>query len=64
MIEVYATAGTFPDRRQLAADLAAAVMAVEQTGDPRLKSSPAGSGFCAPGRRCSQFADTASARPL
>jgi phenylpyruvate tautomerase PptA (4-oxalocrotonate tautomerase family) len=33
MIDVYATAGTFPDRRQLAADLAAAVMAVEQVPD-------------------------------
>jgi phenylpyruvate tautomerase PptA (4-oxalocrotonate tautomerase family) len=33
MIDVYATAGTFPDRHKLAADLAAAVMAVEQVPD-------------------------------
>jgi phenylpyruvate tautomerase PptA (4-oxalocrotonate tautomerase family) len=33
MIDVYATAGTFPDRHQLAADLAAAVMAVEKVPD-------------------------------
>lgn len=33
MIDVYATTGTFPDRHQLAADLAAAVMAVEQVPD-------------------------------
>jgi phenylpyruvate tautomerase PptA (4-oxalocrotonate tautomerase family) len=33
MIDVYATAGTFPDPHQLAADLAAAVMAVEQVPD-------------------------------
>ena len=33
MIDVYATAATFPDRHQLAADLAAAVMAVEQVPD-------------------------------
>jgi phenylpyruvate tautomerase PptA (4-oxalocrotonate tautomerase family) len=33
MIDVYATAGTFPDKHQLAADLAAAVMAVEQVPD-------------------------------
>ncbi len=30
MIDVYAVAGTFPDEHQLARDLAAAVMAVEQ----------------------------------
>jgi phenylpyruvate tautomerase PptA (4-oxalocrotonate tautomerase family) len=33
MIDVYATAGTFADAHQLAADLAAAVMAVEQVPD-------------------------------
>jgi phenylpyruvate tautomerase PptA (4-oxalocrotonate tautomerase family) len=33
MIDVYATAGTFADNHQLAADLAAAVMAVEQVPD-------------------------------
>jgi phenylpyruvate tautomerase PptA (4-oxalocrotonate tautomerase family) len=33
MIDVYATAGTFPDTHKLAADLAAAVMAVEQVPD-------------------------------
>jgi len=33
MIDVYATAGTFADTHQLAADLAAAVMAIEQVPD-------------------------------
>jgi phenylpyruvate tautomerase PptA (4-oxalocrotonate tautomerase family) len=33
MIDVYATAGTFPDAHQLAADLAAAVMTIEQVPD-------------------------------
>ncbi len=33
MIDVYATAGTFANKRQLATDLAAAVMAVEQVPD-------------------------------
>jgi phenylpyruvate tautomerase PptA (4-oxalocrotonate tautomerase family) len=33
MIDVYAAAGTFGDNHQLAADLAAAVMAVEQVPD-------------------------------
>jgi phenylpyruvate tautomerase PptA (4-oxalocrotonate tautomerase family) len=33
MIDVYAEAGTFADRRRLATDLAAAVMAVEQVPD-------------------------------
>jgi len=33
MIDVYATAGTFADAHQLAADLAAAVMAIEQVPD-------------------------------
>lgn len=33
MIDVYATAGTFSDKHQLATDLAAAVMAVEQVPD-------------------------------
>jgi phenylpyruvate tautomerase PptA (4-oxalocrotonate tautomerase family) len=33
MIDVYATAGTFADTHQLATDLAAAVMAIEQVPD-------------------------------
>src|SRR5258707_9575468 len=33
MIDVYAIAGTFPDKHQLAADLAAAVMTIEQVPD-------------------------------
>jgi len=33
MIDVYATAGTFPDKHQLAAGLAAAVMTIEQVPD-------------------------------
>ena len=33
MIDVYATAGTFPDRHRLATSLAAAVMAIEQVPD-------------------------------
>jgi phenylpyruvate tautomerase PptA (4-oxalocrotonate tautomerase family) len=33
MIDVYATAGTFPDKHQLAADLAAAVMTIEKVPD-------------------------------
>ena len=33
MIDVYATAGTFADKHQLAVDLAAAVMAVEEVPD-------------------------------
>src|ERR1700749_609864 len=33
MIEFYATAGTFPDRHRLAADLAAALMTIEQGPD-------------------------------
>jgi phenylpyruvate tautomerase PptA (4-oxalocrotonate tautomerase family) len=33
MIDVYTTAGTFPDKHQLAADLATAVMTVEQVPD-------------------------------
>jgi phenylpyruvate tautomerase PptA (4-oxalocrotonate tautomerase family) len=33
MIDVYATAGTFPDQHQLAIDLATAVMTVEQVPD-------------------------------
>jgi phenylpyruvate tautomerase PptA (4-oxalocrotonate tautomerase family) len=33
MIDVYATAGTFRDKHQLAVDLASAVMAVEQVPD-------------------------------
>jgi hypothetical protein len=30
MIDVYATAGTFPDAHQLAADLAAAIMTINR----------------------------------
>jgi phenylpyruvate tautomerase PptA (4-oxalocrotonate tautomerase family) len=33
MIDVYATAGTFPDEHRLAADLASAVMTIEQVPD-------------------------------
>jgi len=33
MIDVYATAGTFPDEHRLAADLAAALMAIEKVPD-------------------------------
>ena len=33
MIDVYATTGTFPDKHQLATDLAAAVMTIEQVPD-------------------------------
>ncbi|MBV9451450.1 MAG: hypothetical protein JO345_36745 [Streptosporangiaceae bacterium] len=33
MIDVYATAGTFPDKHKLAADLATAVMTIEQVPD-------------------------------
>jgi phenylpyruvate tautomerase PptA (4-oxalocrotonate tautomerase family) len=33
MIDVYATAGTFPDQHQLAVDLATAVMTIEQVPD-------------------------------
>jgi phenylpyruvate tautomerase PptA (4-oxalocrotonate tautomerase family) len=33
MIDVYATTGTFPDTRQLARDLAAALMAIEEVPD-------------------------------
>src|SRR5712692_1777859 len=33
MIDVYATAGTFADKHQLAADLATAVMTIEQVPD-------------------------------
>jgi phenylpyruvate tautomerase PptA (4-oxalocrotonate tautomerase family) len=43
MIDVYAAAGTFPDEHQLAADLAAAVMAVEQVPDiPMFRKNTAG----------------------
>jgi hypothetical protein len=33
MIDVYAAAGTFPDKRRLAVDLAATLMAIEQVPD-------------------------------
>jgi phenylpyruvate tautomerase PptA (4-oxalocrotonate tautomerase family) len=43
MIDVYAAAGTFPDEHQLATDLAAAVMAVEQVPDiPMFRKNTAG----------------------
>ena len=43
MIDVYATAGTFADTRQLARDLAAAVMAIEQVPDiPMFRKNTAG----------------------
>ena len=42
MIDVYAAAGTFPDRHALARDLAAAVMRWEQVPDlPLFTSNPA-----------------------
>lgn len=42
MIDVYATAGAFPDNHQLAADLAAAVMTIEQVPDiPMLRQNTA-----------------------
>ncbi len=43
MIDVYATAGTFPDPHALAQEVAAAVMAVEQVPDiPMFRSNTAG----------------------
>jgi phenylpyruvate tautomerase PptA (4-oxalocrotonate tautomerase family) len=43
MIDVYATAGTFADKHQLAADLAAALMAIEQVPDiPMFRQNTAG----------------------
>jgi phenylpyruvate tautomerase PptA (4-oxalocrotonate tautomerase family) len=43
MIDVYATAGTFTDKHQLAADLAAALMAIEQVPDiPMFRQNTAG----------------------
>ncbi|MCW2759438.1 MAG: hypothetical protein JWO46_3184 [Nocardioidaceae bacterium] len=43
MIDVYAAAGTFADTHQLAVDLAAAVMAVEQVPDiPMFRKNTAG----------------------
>jgi len=43
MIDVYATAGTFPDKHQLAADLAAALMAIEKVPDiPMFRQNTAG----------------------
>ena len=42
MIDVYATAGTFADKHQLATDLATAVMTVEQVPDiPRFRQNTA-----------------------
>ena len=42
MIDVYAAANTFADNHQLASDLAAAVMTVEQVPDiPMFRSDPA-----------------------
>jgi phenylpyruvate tautomerase PptA (4-oxalocrotonate tautomerase family) len=43
MIDVYAAAGTFADKHQLAADLAATVMSVEQVPDiPMFRQNTAG----------------------
>jgi phenylpyruvate tautomerase PptA (4-oxalocrotonate tautomerase family) len=43
MIDVYATAGTFADKHKLAADLAAALMAVEKVPDiPMFRQNTAG----------------------
>jgi len=43
MIDVYATAGTFTDKHRLAADLAAALMAIEQVPDiPMFRQNTAG----------------------
>jgi len=43
MIDVYATAGTFADKHQLAADLAAALMAIEKVPDiPMFRQNTAG----------------------
>jgi phenylpyruvate tautomerase PptA (4-oxalocrotonate tautomerase family) len=43
MIDVYATAGTFADKHKLAADLAAALMAIEQVPDiPMFRQNTAG----------------------
>ena len=43
MIDVYATAGTFTDKHQLAADLAATLMAIEGVPDiPMFRQNTAG----------------------
>ena len=43
MIDVYATAGTFADKHQLAQDLAAALMAIEEVPDiPMFRQNTAG----------------------
>ena len=43
MIDVYATAGTFTDKHQLAADLAATLMAIEKVPDiPMFRQNTAG----------------------
>lgn len=43
MIDVYATAGTFADKHQLARDLAAALMAIEEVPDiPMFRQNTAG----------------------
>jgi len=43
MIDVYATAGTFADKHKLAADLAAALMAIEKVPDiPMFRQNTAG----------------------
>jgi hypothetical protein len=44
MIDVYATAGTFTDQHQLAADLATAVMTIEQVPDIPMFGTQPGSG--------------------
>ena len=52
MIDVYATAGTFADKHQLAIDLAATVMAVEQVPDiPMFRQNTAGFVHDLPRRR-------------
>ena len=44
MIDVYATVGTFPDEHRLAADLASAVMTIEQVPDiPMFRKNTAAS---------------------
>ena len=44
MIDVYVTAGTFPDKHQLATDLAVAVMTIEQVPDiPMFRQNTAAS---------------------
>ena len=52
MIDVYATAGTFTDKHQLAADLAATLMAIEGVPDiPMFRQNTAAFVHELPGRR-------------